>query len=825
MGWGLILWRVLLRPLRREPARAGLTVLAVALGVAVTLAIDLAGEAAAGSFRSSVETLAGEADFEITAIGGVPEETVGALARLPLDLRVRARIEAAGFAPDGGFVNILGADFLEGADEAAAPAEGGMRRGALVSAAMGVAAAGEVRVRVGERTLAWPVAGVLPATAATRGVRLVLLDIADAQESVGRLGFVDRILIRGPRGMSPEQLEEALRGSLPDGVLLQPAGASTEENRKMLRAFRWNLRILSYIALIVGGFLIYNTISVSVVRRRADIGILRALGAGRAFVLGVFLAEALAIALVGSAAGVGLGRLLAEGSVAMIAGTVNALYVGSRPGAIVLTGPAVWLAASGGVVVALVAAWAPAREAAGVAPADAMGRGRKEYRERLRAGRLFGWSAALAAAAFALARLGPVDGKPFFGYGAALLAVAAGALAAPGLTRWGVRAAQAAAVQLAGIEGLLALRSLGATTRRTSVLVAALATAVAMMASVGIMVGSFRETMIVWLGDQLKADYFLARPGRSGTFDAALADRIAGLPEVAAVDRFRMYPISFRGLPSVLASGESRVVLTSGMTRFLDGDREDALDALPSCDCVIASEPFATKHGVRAGQTVELPLAGRMVRLRVLGVFYDYGNERGMLVMDRGRMLRHLPDTALTSLAIYAKPGSDPRAAIERLLAGAEVLLASNAELRRGAVTVFDRTFAITYALELVAILVAVMGVAGALLALVIDRRRELGLLRFLGASRGQVRKVILCEAGMIGLLANGAGLVLGVALALLLVFVINKQSFGWTIQFHWPVAALVSGLTVVYAATVAAAIYPGRVAARLNPIEVMHEE
>jgi putative ABC transport system permease protein len=152
-------------------------------------------------------------------------------------------------------------------------------------------------------------------------------------------------------------------------------------------------------------------------------------------------------------------------------------------------------------------------------------------------------------------------------------------------------------------------------------------------------------------------------------------------------------------------------------------------------------------------------------------------------------------------------------------------MIFTNRNLRTEAIRIFDRTFAITYALEVVAVTVAIIGIAGALLALVIDRRRELGLLRFLGAAVSQIRKLILVEAGLIGLLANLAGLALGIVLSLLLIFVINKQSFGWTIQFHWPIAVLLSALTLVYVATVLAGFYPARVAARLDPIEVVHEE
>jgi putative ABC transport system permease protein len=196
--------------------------------------------------------------------------------------------------------------------------------------------------------------------------------------------------------------------------------------------------------------------------------------------------------------------------------------------------------------------------------------------------------------------------------------------------------------------------------------------------------------------------------------------------------------------------------------------------------------------------------------------------------MDRNTLLRYLPDPAASNLAIYIAPDArieDVHAEIERAAAGHRVLMFTNRDLRGEALRIFDRTFAITYALEAIAVIVAVMGVAGALLALVIDRRPELGLLRFLGAATGQVRKLILIEAGLIGLLANVAGIALGFALSLILIYVINKQSFGWTIRFHWPLAVLLGALSSVYGATVVAGLYPARVAVRLNPVEVVHEE
>jgi len=295
------------------------------------------------------------------------------------------------------------------------------------------------------------------------------------------------------------------------------------------------------------------------------------------------------------------------------------------------------------------------------------------------------------------------------------------------------------------------------------------------------------------------------------------------------VDRFRAYSVRYDGMPATLGASDVRIAARYGRRAFLSGAKpQEVFEQLTGTDSVIVSEPFANKHGVKAGDVLSLPIAGQPVRLRVLDVYYDYSSERGYILMDRGRLLKYLPDPAPSNIAVYLRrnvPLERGRDAIEPVLKGRRVIVLSNRSIREEALRVFDRTFAITYALEAVAVLVAVMGVAGALLALVIDRRREFGLLRFLGGAQSQVRRIILFEAGLLGLFANAVGLLLGFFLSLLLIFVINKQSFGWTIQFHWPVGVLVGALSLVYLATLAAALYPARVAAQLNPIEVIHEE
>ncbi len=824
--------RFILRPLRRDPLRAALMALAIALGVAVVLAIELAGQAAAGSFHSSVETLTGDADFEVSAPGGIPASAAGVLLRLPYSLDVRPRIEDFAEVPRiGRVVPFLGVDMVANAIGGEGDLED-LDTGHRIW--LGVPfhkkRGDRIQLLIGDRTIDFTVQGTL----AARNGEVAVVDLSLADALLHRQGRLDRILVRVPAGRSIGEWQSILRSSLPAGAVIEPQGARTRENRKMLEAFRWNLRVLSYIALVVGAFLIYNTISVSVVRRRAEIGILRALGATRATVLAAFLGEAGFFGLTGGLLGIALGRLMAEGALRLVAATVDSLYVSSTPAPIVLTAQSMILALVVGVGVTLVSGLAPAREAALVSPVEAMARGRVDYRSRVHKLRdlllaaLFGLAAALASQAPS------IGGKPLFGYLAAILLVAAGALAIPAIVAAFCTHTGAFFHRAFGVEALLAGRSLLASLRRTSVLVGALSTAIAMMAAVGIMVGSFRQTVVVWMDNQLQADLYLRPAGAAGadrhpSLSPGIASRIAALPQVEAVDSFRAYEIGFDGLPATLGATDMRVAARFGRTVFLGHPDPARIYAqLQRGNFVIVSEPFANKHRLGTGDTLTLALGGRNATFRILGVYYDYASERGYILMDRSTLLRYLPDPAPSNVAVYLKPGVSleaGRRAVEAACAGLRVHTFANRTLRTEAIRIFDRTFAITYALEAVAIVVAVLGVAGALLALVIDRRRELGLLRFLGSSTLQLRRLILFEAGFLGLLACAVGLALGSALSLILIYVINKQSFGWTIQFHWPIAVLAGALSIVFAATVLSGLYPARVAMRLNPIEVVHEE
>jgi putative ABC transport system permease protein len=844
----------MVRPLFHEPVRTSLTILSIALGVAVVLAIDLAGGAATGSFRSSMETLAGDNDLEVRASGGVPESVVGTLVTLPYAIRVSPRIEDYAVVADtkkslpliGLDLVAEGSAYAQSESQIAAalrtqnasenPLEHlGDTDAIWVGSSLGYQTGDRVALLINDQVRNHTVQGVYPDSNGNESA--IVMDLAAAQNALARYGRVDRVFLKVPQTPSLEQWQQRLRSVLPAGVEVRPQGSGTNENRRMLAAFRWNLRLLSYISLMVGAFLIYNTISVSVVRRRPDIGIVRALGASRSLILSAFVGEAACFGLAGALLGLPLGRFMATGAVHLMSATVESLYVSSRPGSIALNTASVLLAQAIGVGVAVASAYSPAREASRVSPVEAMARGRREYDVRVRKTRDLWLAVVLGLAAAVASRAPAVAGKPLLGYLAAILLVTASALAMPAFVDALTSLSSNLLGKFFGVEAMLASRSLAGSLRRTSVLVGALSTAIAMMTAVGIMVGSFRQSVVLWMSNQLPADLYLRPAGspaadRHPTISPGLAEDIAKIPGVVAVERLRAYEISYQGMPATLASADLDVldvIRWYPHSEFLSGrPQQQVLPDLRHSNAVVVSEPFTYKHHLKAGDFITLSLGETQASFRIADIYYDYSSERGSILMDRQTMLRYLPDPAPSNLAIYLSPGyelASVRAQIEKAAAGHRVLMFSNRDLRAEAMRIFDRTFAITYALEAVAVIVAVMGIAGALLALVIDRRRELGLLRFLGAATGQVRKLILVEAGLLGLLANLAGLALGFALSLILIYVINKQSFGWTIRFHWPVQILLGALTVVYAATVLAGLYPAQVAVRLNPLEVVHEE
>ena len=844
-AWCVVLYRLIVRPLATDPARALLTVAAVALGVAVIVAVDLASEASMGSFRSSLESLQGSASYEITQVGGIPDTVYGELARLAEPLAFSPRVEGFARLPaTGEEVPLFGVDLV---GDTRLGSAGAMRRPGIswladgrsvwATASLGVLLGETLELVAGDRRLELEVQGVLDSGSAT-ATRFVLMDIAPAQRALGRIGRLDRIYVytqEDERGQGDARDWSAvLAPLLPPAASILPAGTGTEDSRRMLGAFRWNLRMMSYATILVGAFLIYNTISAYIVRRRQQIGIARAVGASRSMVRAAFLFEGAVFGVLGVAAGLVLGRLLAIGAVDAVGQTVSSLYVSSTPGEIVFRPWTIAVAVVAGIGVSVLSAWWPAREAAGVAPTDAMAGATLDY-EVHTAGRRFTVAAAvLAVLAGVCCLIPPVGRIPVGGYVALVCLIGAAAMISPRVSivvlglcgRW--------LAAPFGVVAGIAARGLAASLGRTSVIVTAMAVATALIVGMAVMVGSFRATVVDWVEHRLQADFYLSPAGGGGrgapaTMSEDVAARLEAVPGVVDVGHYRTYPIRYAGVPATLGLAEVALYHRYSGIQFLEGPAPEAIwPRLAAGESVIVSELFSYRHGVHTGDTIRLPLGAEAVEMQVAGVFYDYSGERGFVIGDRNALLEHLPDRRVSSLSVYLAPGADfetSREALVRAVSGLEVLVTPTRTLRERSIDTFDRTFAITWALEAIAVFVAILGMAEALLNLVFDRRVEIAQLRMHGASMGQIRGLILVQAGLLGLAACLLGLVLGAAWSQVNLLVIHKQSFGWSVQLHWPVAFLVGALGLVFSASVASGLYPARIGARLNPVEVLRGE
>jgi putative ABC transport system permease protein len=660
----------------------------------------------------------------------------------------------------------------------------------------------------------------------------VLMDIAAAQAAFDRFGRLDRVDVLLAPGLDVGATMTAIAARLPAGLSAQRPARRGEQVEHMLASFHTNLTALSWIALIVGLFLVYNTVTISVIARRSEIGTLRALGVSRRQILALFLGEAAALGAVGIALGLALARVLADAAVSLTASTVSTLYIAAAAVPPEMDASHVILAVAIGLPLALLAAALPAREAAHVPPTAAIrGHDIIESRFRLRPRSLVAPITLLALAA-ALASLGPVNGTPVFGYGSALVAVFGASFLVPAILFLTGRVSRGVMRRRLGVSGLLAHANLASAIPRLSISVAALAVSLSMMVAIAVMIGSFRDTVNYWVGQTLQADLFVSpgvrpRPGAEHTLSADVVTSVRSHPAVLAADAFRNMDLTYSGNLVVLGSGDFDLLLRHGSLLFKDpADGRGALRWAIGRDSVVISETFANRYGKKRGDDVWLTTPAGTRRFAVAAIYYDYTSDRGVLVMDHGTFRQHYGDLPPTGMSAYLAPDADPELVRTEILArlgeGHRAFLYTNRSLRTEVLRIFDSTFSITYALEVIAVFVAMLGVAGTLLTLVLERRRDLSMLRLIGASQRQVRRVVVLEAALIGAASQAVGLAVGFVLSFVLIYVINVQSFGWTIQFHVPVLFLVQSSIAVVVATALAGFFPAREAARLV---MEHEE
>jgi len=845
----VILRALLLRPLLRRPWRFFVTVIGVAAGIAAVVSTIAASRAAIASFAEGIEEVAGVARLEITRPGGLPEELLADLRPLAGDALVVPIVDDTLLLLElGDGVRLLGVDLLLDAqvrpvlaDDASLPDPEStlLGFGALLSRPLAgeldVAPGDELTVSVRGRPRSIEVAALFDAGGLSAvWERVVVMDVAAAQELLGRVGRLDRIELV-PRGrVDLDSLRARAAALIPTDAVVAAPSERRRFAEQMLASLRFNLVALSAISLLVGGVLVATTLATSVVQRRFVISLLRSLGAPRWKVAAVVVVEALGIGVVGGALGVAAGFAGARLALASVRFTVASVVRGI-PASEIRFDPE--LAAAGlaiAVFTALAAAVLPLREIMTVPPLQ--GLGTTPGQRMLRRARLtaIGTLAVMVIVTAALARMPAIRDLPIPALTAALVAMATLLVGSGLLLDSLARVGHTPLARLGTASLQLAAAALSAGRRRAAWAAGSVAVAVALAVAIATMVSSFRATVVDWTEAGMHADLWV-RPlaADTGVWIGSLDPEIVAIAEdlfgAETVDPFYSQIVEYRGRPVSIAGAAFDVVRVHGSVPFPGRDSAAVFDRAWRERAAVVNEPFANRFGVTEGDTIRLDLPGGSLDRKVVGIFRDYSRSHGLVVVDRSDFLRFFPDAGPNDMAIFLPPGTDVSAARSRLLDAVrgrflvEVLV--NRELKSAVLSAFERTFAITTAMYLVTAVVAVVAVLTVLLTLVGERRRELATVRAMGGSRRQLLTMVVAEGGMLGVAASAAGTVVGLAVGIILVKVVNLQSFGWSLELVLPWGAIAGMTAWVVAACLAAGLPPALVAVRMQPASVLRED
>jgi putative ABC transport system permease protein len=867
----LLLQRFTLRHWRGAPKQSALLVLILALGVAVFVSIRLANRAAVASFTRFTDTLTGQSDWIVQAPAGTLPESVLPEIRTALKgaaVHIVPVVEATASQPSVDGKNerfgrtsftLLGVDLLglanlareqdrpffgqQATGRGEADSETGAKEGkgmkandnfwtvfggeprVWVSRALAEVVPERLELVLDENVVTIPVAGVIPSTvdAPSAPATLMIFDLPQLQKLTGKMGRVDRVeflIEAGPRADERRaELKDVLEQLGRNGerwTVIAP-GADRSAAETMTRAFRLNLTVLSLIALLVGMYLIFQALDGAVVRRRPEIAILRSLGVEESVIRRVWLWESAMLGLAGGGLGLLLGWAGAQASVRAVGQTVNALYYGTTVKTASLDGTEIAVGLGLGLISALVAGWWPAREAARTPPAQVLHRSAAPV-AGARWARSFALGAGLVVAGVICAQLPPLRFEggarfPLAGYAAALFWLLGGGVLCAFLLPPFARLARGWGGARPSVR--IALSHLRKPSGRHRLAAAALLCAIGMTAGMAILVGSFEDTMLGWVRRTLQADLYVSSSGaQSATsrnrITAEAAAKLAAHPAVERASMLVSYPILFEGGQTLLNGVDLSVGETRPDLSWVQRPETEAVFTRGTNEgLAIVSESFSERFRKTRGDMIRVPAPAGVKALTIAGVFADYGNERGSILVERASVRGWFGDESVTSVGLFVKPGVNADALRAELLGvypGLSVF--TNASLRAEVLRIFRQTFSITYALEVIGVVVAVVGLALTLASMLLDRREELTTLRALGFTHREIAWAAAAEGFAVSVSAAVGGLVVSLGLGWLLIYVINKQSFGWTLGFSLPwgqlaalaVAVTATGLAVSYA-------------------------
>ena len=850
-----------LRTLLRHPIQFAIMTLGIALGVAVMVGIDIANASAARAFDLSTSAVTGRATHSIVGSDQSVDESV--YVRLRTDSQWRAKLESApliiadAVSPQLGSVpfTLLGIDpFAEapfrsylggkqgtslktitslltvpGSILLSAPTA--QRYGLQPCSSAALDHSCEITLSINGETQHAYLTGLLePSDDFSRRASetLVLTDIATAQSLTGTSGKLTQIDLILPEGFD----SNALSAALPAGTLLVTSELRNEQVAEMTAAFQFNLTALSLLALLVGIFLIYNAITFSVVQRRFVFGTLRSIGYTREQVVGMVLGEAALIGALGAGLGLGLGILLGQGAVQLVTQTINDFYFVVNVRGIQVPASSLLKGALTGLFASLLAAAPPAWEAASVPPRLALSRAGLESKVQSAVNLIAALGIFVAIVGAVILAIPTRDLVISFG-GTFAVVIGLAALT-PLITVMLMRLLGAPLGKLFGLLGRLAPRNVIRSQSRTAVAVAALMIAVSVTIGVQVMISSFRTTVQIWLEQTMRGDVFVSMQGTGGSRPNTPLD-----PQVIALAQ--THPLIQDSIAIRVAMVESEF----GPLELVATNTKQPMDAhlflaMPYSlrktwqmfkdGAILLSEPLANRLGISsAGGSLSLLTPQGWQSFPIAGIYADYASTRGTVRMSLDVYRRLWNDEGLNGLALILAPDADTDAVTsdlrDQLTNFPNIQVTPSRELREEAMVIFDRTFAITAGMQLITTLVAFIGVLSSLLALQLEKAREMGILRALGLTIAEMRRLTLWETGLLGVSAGVLALPTGYILAWILIFIINQRSFGWTLQMHVDPAPFAQAFLLAVSAALLAGLYPAWRLSRMQAAEALRGE
>ncbi|HYM18199.1 MAG TPA: ABC transporter permease [Micropepsaceae bacterium] len=855
---------MLLGEWRAHPGRLIIAALSIAVGVALGFAVHLINASALSEFARAVKTVNGDADLQVHAAGpeGFDEGLYAKLARIEGVEDASPVVEIEASAENGEALTLLGLDVLRAgrvtpslvgqriqADEkpvsdasptAASSAGDPFDANALFLSAHALETTGkkigeEIELAAAGKLARFSIAGVLPGVA--EGQALGVVDIAAAQWRFDMLGRLERIDFKLEGGADENGVREKIAAVLPENAELVSAESEARRTDSLSRAYRVNLDMLALMALLTGGFLVFSAQSLSVTRRYAQFALLRVLGVKRRALTIQVLIEGMIVGAAGSAAGLGLGLVLADASLKFLGGDLGGGYfLGEHPALIFAPYSAFGFFVLG-MAAAIAGSLLPARDVARAQPAIAL----KNIGDSIdpRSTPSARMPAVLVLAGTAAAFAPALGGLPILGYVSIALLLAGGVAAMPLLARLLLAPLQKA--DLRAVPANLALKRMWGAPSQAAIALCGIVASTSLMIAMAVMVLSFRQSVDEWLLRILPADLYIRVEGEEvGGFDRSLQRDLAATPGVAAM--------RFRKLTAIRLSPDLPPVTL--IAEHIDANNPAA--SLPLIDAskpvpagttaVWVSEPAAGLYGYRAGERIRLPLPSHGddkatsadktgASYFVAGIWRDYGRQQGSIAIDDGDYVRLTGDTARNDAWVDLAPGSDAatvvaalRARLPSRLAG-RLTIAEAKEIRFRSLEIFDRSFAVTYLLEAIAVLVGLAGVGATFSAQTLAREKEFGMLRHIGVSRRQIIGMLLAEGASLGTVGVVVGIGLGIAISQVLIHVVNPQSFHWTMETRLPFVLFATVTAALIAASAATALLAGRRALAGSAVRAVQED